>query len=305
MVFRYSWLDVLKWLPGSLRPMRFALSLGLAGWCLGIAAIWDAVSPAAFPIIEFGLVDRAAVSADPLSGWATAGVCALFAAMCVVWWVGFCWLKLWLMRSAVIRLCSFNAQAVIPAFPYSLRFTPSLALTPLVAALPGGVLALPLSLAAALISASLYFAGVTNDFWPLFLAISLAAVAFMLALWFLTLPLTFAAMALHGGDGWEAQNRGLVWGLRGVFTYAPLSILEHAIVALSLMLVPDVLALGLLPCLGYLALIFAFWTTADVLVAILTRHRVDNSPISEHFRPTYRFSHVISEQERALADSKA
>lgn len=304
MVFRYSWLDVLKWLPGSLRPMRFALSLALAGWCLGMAALWDAVSPAAFPILDFGLANQTAAYAEPISGWATVGVCTMFAATCAVWWFGFCWLKLWLMRSAVLRLCSFDAQAVVPAFPYSLRFAPSLAMTPVVAAMPGLLLALPLSLAGVAVSGLLFIAGVTEGFWPAFLAITFFAVALMLALWFLTLPLTFAAMALHGGDGWEAQNRGLVWGLRGVLTYAPLSLVEHAIVALVLLSIPQVLEIGFLFCLAYLAIAFALWTTADVLVAILARHSVEGSPISEHFRPTYRFSHVISEQERSLAAPK-
>jgi hypothetical protein len=184
---------------------------------------------------------------------------------------------------------------------YSIRFARRLAVTPAVAVLPGVLLAIPFSLAGGLLSLVLWWTGVWDGFWTGFLAITLAPTAGILALWFLTLPLTFAAMALHGGDAWEAQNRGLVWAFRGLLTYAPLGLLEHAVVAGLLYLFPWVYEFGWAAGVLYVGLVFALWTTADVLIAILVRHRVEATPISEHFRPIWRFASVISEQERALA----
>jgi len=300
--FRYQLLDVVQWLPGGLRPMRLALGVACAGWCLLLALVWEAIAPIDFVVPTLGLFPSMVGHSGPWIGIPQPLGWIAFFLLALLWWWGFCFFKLWLFRSAVVRICSDQPQAVTPSFVYAKHFSGSLFMTPLAAALLGLVASIPFAVVGAVVATLASVFGADAPWWRWFAAIALAPLALMLAFWFLTLPLTFAAIALHGGDAWESQNRGLVWGLRGILTYAPLSLVEHGLVAAFLIWgMPYFWAESWILGVASLGLMFALWTTMDVAIGLLARHRVEGTPVSVYFKPTHRFEVVISEQERAMA----
>lgn len=309
-LFTYRWLDLIRMLPGSLTPPRLIIGTVLAAWCF---AAWMLLTGllGESPLTALGIDSGDSVapgSIDRLEWVEGLPGGALVLLTTVVWWFGFCWLKLWLMRAEVLRIGLAEPRPIPRAAAFAWHFAPRLARSPLalipwfVGALVRGV---PLAILGLLVGL------ITPELGPVTLALFglFAPTGLVIVLWFLTLPLSFAAMSIHAGDGFEAVARGLTWGLRGARWYATVAVLSHKAVAVMLWISWDRLVIALdesdsfslVAWLCATGVVFAAWTMTDVVIALIVRHRVDHAPVTEVFEPRRVFAHRISTQERALS----
>ncbi|MCA8938610.1 MAG: hypothetical protein KDB07_02275 [Planctomycetes bacterium] len=279
----YSPLDYAGALMDALDWRRMLVGLMLAGWT----------------ILMLGPFVEAIKSSSDWQELATFETLS-FAPRIVAWGIVAAFLILMLARGGASEFCverrssfpellAFAKAKIIPALV-------SVSLVPLLYAPIAGVVVLGLWL--------------LPSAWGIAILVVVAPIALIAELvftiWLILLPVYFSAIAVQGGDGYEANARCAHW-----FSRAPLAYFGTVfakVIALGLVATPAIVIFAFAPTwlqwlvgVPYLAFAVSYGALTDIVILVKLRHAADGSPYSLFYDPKEAFLERATSMEQAVA----